>query len=73
MTPKEKAEELILKYMRIKTDEWFNKHIAIQCALICVEEIILSHPNRVVHSSWKVETFDAEYYEQVKQEINQLT
>jgi hypothetical protein len=30
MTPKEKAEELVLRYLRIdnKTKEWFNSHIA---------------------------------------------
>jgi len=72
MTPKEKALQLVDKFLpnmpRANENEWAKR-----CALICVEEIILSNPNRVVHSSWKVETFDAEYYEQVKQEINQLT
>ena len=42
MTPKEKAEELVLKYLRINnnTKEWFNLHIAKQCALIAVDEIL---------------------------------
>ena len=42
MTPKEKAEELVLKYLRIdnNTKEWFNSHIAKQCALIAVDEIL---------------------------------
>jgi hypothetical protein len=42
MTPKEKAEELILKYLRIDNDtkEWFHKGIAKQCALVAVDEIL---------------------------------
>ena len=42
MTPKEKAHELVLKYLRIdnNTKEWFNIHIAKQCALIAVDDII---------------------------------
>ena len=41
-TPKEKAEELVLRYLRINnnTKEWFNLHIAKQCALIAVDEIL---------------------------------
>jgi hypothetical protein len=41
MTPKEKAEELVLNYLRIKTDKifngWWHKQMAKQCALIAVE------------------------------------
>ncbi len=42
MAPKEKAEELVLKYLKIdnNTKEWFNSHIAKQCTLIAVNEII---------------------------------
>jgi hypothetical protein len=43
MTPKEKAEELVLKYLRIKTDKmfngWWHKKMAKQCAIIAVNEI----------------------------------
>jgi hypothetical protein len=41
MTPKEKAEELVLKFLRIEnnTPEWFNTHIAKQCALILAVKI----------------------------------
>ena len=41
MSAKEKAEELVLKFLRIdnNTPEWFNTHIAKQCALIAVDEI----------------------------------
>ena len=42
MTPEEKAKELVLRYLRIdnNTKEWFNSHIAKQCALIAVDEIL---------------------------------
>jgi hypothetical protein len=42
LSPKEKADELVLRYLRIdnNTKEWFNLHIAKQCALIAVDEII---------------------------------
>lgn len=42
LSPKEKAEELILRYLRIdnNTKEWFNSYIAKQCALIAVDEIL---------------------------------
>lgn len=42
MTPKEKAEELVLRYLRIdnNTKEWFNTYIAKQCALVAVDELI---------------------------------
>lgn len=41
-SPKEKADELVLRYLRIdnNTKEWFNLHIAKQCALIAVDEIL---------------------------------
>jgi hypothetical protein len=41
MTPQEKAEELVLKYLRVdnNTREWFNTYIAKQCALIAVNEV----------------------------------
>ncbi len=44
MIPQEKAENLILKYLRIHNDtkEWFHKGMAKQCALIAVDEIIES-------------------------------
>ena len=72
MNPKEKAEELILKYLRIdnNTKQWINIHIAKQCALIAVTEIINSNPhsnpfNTDVHSTMQ-------YWIEVKNEINLL-
>ena len=42
LAPKEKAHELVLRYLRINnnTKEWFNLYIAKQCALIAVDEIL---------------------------------
>jgi hypothetical protein len=41
-SPEEKAKELVLKYLKIdnNTKEWFNSHIAKQCALIAIDEIL---------------------------------
>ena len=66
MTPKQKAEELVLKYLRIdnNTKEWFNTHIGKQCALIAVDEIL----------SWQdwMEKEMLNYWEEVKKEICDL-
>ena len=67
MTAKEKAEELVLRYLRIdnNTKEWFNKHIAKQCALIAVEEIINS-----IDAEEYVILYN--YWQKVKTEIENL-
>ena len=69
-TAKEKAEELVLKYLRIdnNTKEWFNTHIAKQCALIAVDEILQSHYELLSG----VKTSIYEYWQDVKQEICNL-
>lgn len=70
LDPKEKANELILKYLRVdnNTKEWINIYIAKQCALIAVYEMLISidwhdfeTPNKQIH-----------FWQQVKQEIEQL-
>jgi hypothetical protein len=66
-TAKEKAEELVLRYLRINnnTKEWFNLHIAKQCALIAVDEIL------IIKSVDK--DFDlSHYWQEVKEEIENL-
>jgi len=62
MKPKEKAEELVLNFLRIdnNTPEWFNTHIAKKCALIAVEEIL------------NEDGYNNEYWKQVKTEINNI-
>jgi hypothetical protein len=66
MTPKEKAEELIDKYLDItlnaESDDDINKYTAKQCALIAVEELILNSFPGVIKYHW----------EEVKQEIEKL-
>jgi hypothetical protein len=76
MTPKDKAKELTLKFMKIDSDsEKFDEFemklfYAQRCALIAVDEIINSNPhsnplNTDVHSTM-------EYWQEVKQEIENL-
>lgn len=66
---KEKAEELVLKYLRIdnNTKEWFNTHIAKQCALIAVD-LIIYHTEQ---DSSNIPLY--EYYLEVKQEIKNIS
>lgn len=69
MTPKQKADELVLRYLRIdnNTKEWFNSYIAKQCALIAVDEILKA---REVSIGGLI--IDTAYWEEVKQEIYKL-
>jgi hypothetical protein len=74
VTPKEKAEELVLRYLRIdnNTKEWFNSYIAKQCALIAVDEILnqlspLELSPLGIYTNPKIE-----YWLEVKQEIEKL-
>jgi hypothetical protein len=70
--PKEKAEELVLKFLRVEnnTPEWFNTHIAKQCAIIAVQEIINANPHSNPLNTDVYSTMD--YWQQVKQEIEKL-
>ena len=81
MTPKEKAEELILKYLRIDNDtkEWFHKGIAKQCALVAVDEILkVAEPSteqvQYTNGEWAREYREIpnRYWTEVKQEIQNL-
>jgi hypothetical protein len=68
MTPKEKAEELILKYLKIKTHKifngWWHKITAKQCALIAVEQI--------QNLCWGNNQVGINYWNDVKNEIEKL-
>jgi hypothetical protein len=72
VTPKEKAEELVLRYLRIdnNTKEWFNTYIAKQCALFAVDECIELHFNLESDANGIGESF--KYWLEVKQEIEKL-
>lgn len=75
MTPKQKAQELVDKFMTIDSDsEMFDgfqmkQFYAQRCALIAVDEVLNDDwfiPNREDLLARK------EYWEEVKQEINKL-
>lgn len=74
MSAKDKAEELVLKYLRIdnNTKEWFNTYIAKQCAIIAVEEIIEEcyKWSGGDNSTWDRERFN--FWTEVKREIENL-
>ena len=81
MTPKEKAEELMIKYLRIDNDtkEWFHKGIAKQCALVAVDEILkVAEPSteqvQYTNGEWAREYREIpnRYWTEVKQEIENL-
>jgi hypothetical protein len=65
MTVKQKAEKLVLKYLRLQEEgssNWFHKIFAKQCALIAVEEIL----------SLDIYQSDQWFYQEVKKEIEKL-
>jgi len=62
MTPKEKAKELVNK---LNLDNWDD---AIDCALICVDEIMEFTIHKKSDLYYKFEI----YWNEVKQEINKL-
>ncbi len=74
MTPKEKAEELVVKFQQSRDAEDYNDvrdiHAAIRCALIAVDEITqhieMSYHNKEIINGAK------SYWEQVKKEIEKL-
>jgi hypothetical protein len=68
MTPKEKAEELVAKFIQYTpADEDIEYEYAKQCALIAVYEI-----KRCI--DWHIYPLDKEwrYWEEVKQELEKL-
>ena len=69
MTPKEKALELVNKFMSYADSNHYGSIAsAKQCALIAVEEIkeaIFWHP-------FESPNFELEYWQEVKQEIEKL-
>jgi|TARA_R110000803_G_scaffold72499_1_gene136191 hypothetical protein len=65
MTAKDKAKELVDRFLGIT----YNWQAAKQCALICVDEIINTYP-----TPWSSLDIDLqkEYWQEVKQEIEKL-
>ena len=74
MTPKEKAKELLEKYLAMEnnTNGFFHKRIAKQCTLICVDAIInaLDSENIIYGSEYRYE--ETVFWEIVKQETIKL-
>jgi hypothetical protein len=72
MTPKEKANNLCMRFLIQTTTDipyGLNKAIAKECALIAVDEIIDSNPNL----KWFAKLDDSiKYWKEVKQEIELL-
>jgi nitrogenase molybdenum-iron protein alpha/beta subunit len=70
MTPEQKAEKLVLKFMNLQEPNynWFHKELGKKCALIAVDEI-LSLNVFEDYSDW---TNTIEYWEEVREEINKL-
>ena len=65
MTPKEKAEELVDKFIQTNGNAFFAK----ECVLIAVDEIIIELTQEISPS---VHGFRHEYWKQVKQEIKNI-
>jgi hypothetical protein len=79
MTPKEKAKELVDKYMNINKLKLSDYSViytptAKQCALIAVDEIIILLPNinETPPIYRKSDGFYFQYWQEVKQEIEKL-
>jgi len=75
MTPKEKAEELILKYLRLQEEgssNWFHKILAKKCALIAVDEILNYDIRAKCEVQFIIEQRIESYWQEVKQEIEKL-
>lgn len=71
MTPQVKAQELVLKYLRLQEPNynWFHKGLAKQCAIIAVDEIC----KELVLQSVNHEYLDRiQFYCEVKHEIEKL-
>lgn len=69
MSPKEKAKEIIDRFQFEPEQVMYSKTVK-HCALICVDEILEvtkydDYPRKKTH-------MDKEYWQQVKQEIDQL-
>lgn len=68
MTPKEKSEELVEKYLPLVRSAYPKD--AIECAKIAVDEIIeITHYN---DDKRKPNAFNKEYWQEVKQELEKL-
>ena len=68
MTPKEKARELVDKFIQTNGNAFFAK----ECALVAVDEIINNFGLLTEGKAHYSSSNTIKYYEQVKQEIEKL-
>ena len=66
MTPKQKAKELVGKFIH-HAESFHDNHHAKQCALICVDEILKELKRGNIHRGTVYK-----YWQEVKQEIEKL-
>ena len=77
MTSQEKAIQLVDSFMDLSeeqeydTPRYISKEMAIQCALIAVDEIIKANPTKLLADPYEFYSSKG-YWEQVKQEIEKL-
>jgi hypothetical protein len=70
MTPKEKAEDLVDKFIQyVPAEEEFELDYAKQCALIAVDEILDANPSLIKYNDIELDDI---YWQEVKQEIEKL-
>ncbi len=71
MKPKEKAKELVVKFMDlVHTEDAGAKANMKSCALICVQEIMNANPHSNPFNSVQVSTII--YWDEVKKEIEKI-
>lgn len=71
MTPKEKAEQIVQKFI-YRTKDYVEIEDAKQCAIIAVDEILKTFPNINGIAVYEDHIVDIEYWQQVKEEIENL-
>ncbi len=84
MKPEEKAKELIGKFGMELSPDWDLQlspdiHMAKECAIICVDEIISSEPRKYEYLGddidpliyTKIELSNKKYWQEVKQYLNE--
>jgi len=76
MSERSKAIELVTRFLFVKDDDnryaIIDKQVAKQCALICVDEIDIIYQKETPNDDAYLYLMQLEYWQQVKQEINNL-
>jgi len=71
MTPKEKADYLVMIFKSSESEDGYNDvrdiYAAIRCALIAVDEILSDYKNYLLHAN--TEYKGLMYWKEVKQEL----